>query len=288
MTHDGLRIATSMTDETEAGSLQDAIASLYAASLADFIRVRDALGKELRSAGKRDAASAVKSLRKPSRPAWALNFVANEQPEISLALEEAVAEIVDAHAGNRDVRSAMVTLRAAVRDYAIQAAAASRGAGFSLDIGDLSSAILAVLGHPRSYDEFRSGRLTDVPEAGGLDFLTSLPARPRLQVSSSQTRSRPSFDPAEAAAAQEQARVASEALHAARSAAEAAAAAFEEVDSEVSAAQAKVRAAESELKAALQHREFARRTKEATSAELRNAEAASHAADRRLENLTSN
>lgn len=281
MSRDGIPIATSMTDEIDSRSLQDAIERLYASSFADFIRVRDALAKELRSAGKRDAALMVKGLRKPSRAAWALNRVAHVQPDTLVALAKAVAEIVDAHAGAGDLRAAMVTLRTAVRDVATHAAEASRSAGFSLDIGDLTNGIHAVLGHPSSYDELRTGRLTDVPEAGGLDFLTSLPARPRLEVSSSATQSSPPLDPAEDAAAQEQARLASEALQAARSAAEAAAAALAEADSDVSVAQERLRAAESELKAALQRREFASRTKDAASIELRNAEAVSHAADQR-------
>lgn len=271
----------------EADALHNAITKLYAAPIADFIRARDTLAKELRSAGDRDASSVVKSLRKPSRAAWALNRVAHEQPERLAALEHAITELSDAHAGNADVRSAMAALRAAVRKYAVEAEAECRRVGFSLDIGDLSNAILAVLGQPRSYADFRSGRLTELPEPGGLDFLTSLPARPHLEVASSAAPPLPA-DPAEAAAASEQSRLAAEALQAAQSAAAAAAAALVQADSDVAAAQAQLRTAESEMQAALQRREFARRTKEAANAELRTAEAASHAADRRLNSIISN
>jgi hypothetical protein len=262
-------------------SFQRAIAELYVSPLADFIRSRDGLAKELRSSGDRDAASEVKSLRKPSRQAWALNRVVNHAPDSLSALEEAVAGIVDAHSGTGDVRTAMATLRAAVRECATNAASESRIAGFSLDVGELSNAILAVLGSPSTYDEFRSGRLTDIPEAGGLEFLTSLSARPKFEVSGP-SPSPAEVDPAEVAAVREQARLASEALEAARSAAEAAAASLNEAESELAAAREKARLAESELKAAEQRREFARRTNESASADLRTAEAASKEAERRL------
>lgn len=270
-----------MNDRTET-SLQSALAGLYAGPLADFIRVRDALAKELRSAGNRDAASSVKGLRKPSRTAWALNRVVHEQPEALSALEVAVADLVDAHVGHGDVRAAIATLRGAIRDYATLATEESRGAGSKLDVGDLSNSLLGVLGDPGSYDDLRSGRLTDIPAVGGLDFLTSLPARPMIEVSSSEPPSAPAVDSAEAAAAREQARLAADAVETARVAAEAAATALSEAESDVSAALAKVRVAESELRAAEQRREFARRTKESASGELRNAEAASQAAERRL------
>ena len=273
-----------MNDHSET-SVRRAIDQLYASPLPDFISSRDALAKELRSAGDREAASAVKGLRKPSRPAWALNRVAHREPERLAALDAAVAGIVAAHTGDGDVRAAMAALREAVREYAAFAAAESRTAGFGLDVGELSNAILAVLGTPTSYDEFRSARITEIPEAGGLDFLTSLPSRPKLEVSASGSPPEPQADAAAAAAAREQVRLAAEVLESARAAADAAETALAESDTDVATAQESVRRADSELKAAQQRREFARRTKEAASAELRNAEAAHHEAESRLRNV---
>jgi hypothetical protein len=266
-------------------SPESRIAELYSSPLADFIRTRDALARELRSAGDREGASAIKSLRKPSRLAWALNRVANQAPQSVSALEAAVADIASAHGGKGDVRTAMAALRSAVREYATVAAEECRDAGFSLGIGDLSNAILAVLGSPGSYAEFRSGRLEDVPAAGGLDFLTSLPTGPKLAVSGTSRSAASHVDPAEAAAVRKQARRAAEALEAARAAAESAAAALSEAESELAAAQDRMRLAESEMKAAQQRREFARRAKEAKSVELREAEAVCQEAERRLEGV---
>ena len=272
-----------MMTEQKATSVQRAIDRVYAGPLTDFISARDALAKDLRAAGDRDAASAVKSLRKPSRAAWALNRVAHQEPESMIALDTAVAGIVAAHTGDGDVRAAMATLRNAVRDYATVAAAESRSAGIGLDVGELSNAVLAVLGNPGSYDELRNGRMSEVPDAGGLDFLASLPARPHLEVSASRQGAPQTIDPAEADRAREEARLAAETLESARVAAEAAEAAFADADTDVARAQESVRHAESELKAAHQRREFARRTKEAAAAELQNAEAACREAERQLE-----
>lgn len=267
-------------------ALRSTFAALYNGPLDEFIRSRDALAKELRTAGKREASASVKGLRKPSRPAWALNRAVYQSPEALEALEAAVAGLMDAHAGGRDVRSAMATLRGAVREFAQAAVAESRIAGFSLDTGDLSNAVLAVLGNPNSYDRFRSGQLSEIPDAGGLDFLTSLPARPKLEVSESRPPSSPIVDPAVAAAAREQARLASEALDTAHGLIESAAATLSEAEASVATAQEKFESPNQELKAAQQRLEFARRARDSASSELRKAEMANKEAHRRLEEVT--
>jgi hypothetical protein len=60
--------------------LEARIDELYALPLDRFTPERDALAKELRSAGDRDAADLVKSQRKPVVAAWALNGLAREDP----------------------------------------------------------------------------------------------------------------------------------------------------------------------------------------------------------------
>ena len=51
----------------------DAIDRLYGLPLEAFVGERDALAKELRAAGRRDEAAAVKALTKPTVAAWAVN-----------------------------------------------------------------------------------------------------------------------------------------------------------------------------------------------------------------------
>jgi multidrug efflux pump subunit AcrA (membrane-fusion protein) len=181
----------------------------------------------------------------------------------------------------------MAALRGSVRDFAVLAAGEARRAEFRLDEGDTANAILAVLGHPDSYEELRCGRIADVPEAGGLDFLTSLPTRPMLVVSAQPAGAPAEVDPAEVDALRESVRLAVTAFEAARSSVAEAEAALAESEAAVSAAQAMVRDAQSELTSAQQRREFARRTKDAAAAGLREADAARAEAERRLGNLDS-
>src|SRR5688572_33306860 len=100
-----------MTDST----LDSAIVRVYGGPLDDFIPRRDALSKEFRSAGDRDAAATIKALRKPSRTAWALDIAALENTEALDGLVGAITETIQANAGGGDVRAAMTRMRSAVR-----------------------------------------------------------------------------------------------------------------------------------------------------------------------------
>lgn len=71
-----------------AADLEARIDELYALPLDRFIPERDAVAKELRSAGDQEAADLVKSQRKPVVAAWALNRLAREEPA---AVEELAA-----------------------------------------------------------------------------------------------------------------------------------------------------------------------------------------------------
>ena len=55
-------------------------ADLYALPREEFTRARDELARELRRAGKKEQADAVKALRKPTVSAWAVNQLARRHP----------------------------------------------------------------------------------------------------------------------------------------------------------------------------------------------------------------
>jgi hypothetical protein len=59
---------------------------LFAAPLDDFVAERDALAKQLRSDGDREAADRVKALRRPSAAVWAVNQLARRQQKDYAAL----------------------------------------------------------------------------------------------------------------------------------------------------------------------------------------------------------
>jgi hypothetical protein len=66
---------------------------LYGLPLEEFTPARDALAKELRAAGRKDEAAEVKSLRKPSLAAWALNRAARDHPDAIARLRAAGSDL---------------------------------------------------------------------------------------------------------------------------------------------------------------------------------------------------
>jgi hypothetical protein len=107
---------------------------LYGLPLEEFTPARDALAKELKAAGRKDEAAEVKSLRKPSVAAWALNLVAREHPDAvgglraaGSVLREAQDEAMSGDAGR--LRDAGRALAEEVDRVAGLGADVLRGAG---------------------------------------------------------------------------------------------------------------------------------------------------------------
>jgi hypothetical protein len=64
-------------------------ADLYGLPLEEFTKARDALAKEARQAGEKEAADEIKALRKPPVSAWAVNQLARRHPQELKALVKA-------------------------------------------------------------------------------------------------------------------------------------------------------------------------------------------------------
>lgn len=152
--------------------LDRVIVEVYRGPLEDFIGLRDGLVKRLRAEGRRDDANAVKGLRKPSRTAWALNAAVHDDPATVERCAAAVAAVVEAQSAGGDLRGAFEELRRAVREVAAAAGQAAAVAGHAVDQTGLVPAMSAVIGDTTALDELRAGRLTSVPQAGGLERLT--------------------------------------------------------------------------------------------------------------------
>ena len=89
---------------------------LYALPLDEFVRERDELAGRLRREGRRDEADAVKSLRKPSVVAWAVNQLAHRRAEELQAFLAAANRLRDAQTGRGgDFTAAAAAERDAVR-----------------------------------------------------------------------------------------------------------------------------------------------------------------------------
>jgi hypothetical protein len=168
---------------------------VYQAPLEDFISRRDTLAKQLRAAKRRDDAALVKALRKPSRMAWALDGVVHEDP---VSIERLAAAIGEAQTG-ADLRTALETVKRAVRSVAAAGARVAVRAGYPIDPNALATAVHAIIGDANAFAEFRAGRLVDVPQGGGLDMLSALTASPAsTKATSSPSAAPPAIEPAKA------------------------------------------------------------------------------------------
>lgn len=158
------------------------ITRLYRGPLEDFVARRDALAKERRASGDRDGAAQIKSIRKPSRNAWALSCV-SDTVEFKQLLTT-VHAVVRAQSKGGDVRDAMTAMWQSVRAFVHHAAEVAGSRGQKLETSDLMRALLAVLADPAAFGMLQRGELGEIPEGGGLDFLATMTPPPVLTVSS--------------------------------------------------------------------------------------------------------
>lgn len=112
-------------------SLDEALDHLYSVPPESFTAERDALVKSLRSTDK-EAAAAVKALRKPPVTAWALNQVARTHPDDLAALADADAALAEAQrkgGGREALASATAARRDAIRRLVEESVATLEAAG---------------------------------------------------------------------------------------------------------------------------------------------------------------
>ncbi len=108
--------------------MTDPVDALFVGALDEFVKRRDALARELKQAGDKDTAAAVKALRKPSAAAWAVNQVARRHPDAVDALITAARAVHDAQAAavqGRDaggLRTATDAWRSQIRSLAAEVA----------------------------------------------------------------------------------------------------------------------------------------------------------------------
>ena len=103
------------------------VARLYGLPPEDFTAGRNALAAELRAEGDNAGAAAVKALRKPTAPAWAVNQLVRAEPDLVEALLGAGGELRQAHRqaasgrGAAQLRAAAEAERAAVEQLLARA-----------------------------------------------------------------------------------------------------------------------------------------------------------------------
>jgi hypothetical protein len=156
-----------MTQPLNPTELETAIIAVYRGPLEGFVSRRDALVKQLRTEKRREDADRVKLLRKPSRMAWVLDNIIDEDPA---SIAQLTAAIRDAQRGT-DLRTAVETVRAAVRAVAAAGARVAIRAEQPIEANTIATAVNAVIGDAGAFEALRAGQLVEVPEGGGLEML---------------------------------------------------------------------------------------------------------------------
>jgi hypothetical protein len=163
---------------------------LFAVAPDEFVAARDQLARELRAAGDKDEAAAVKRLRRPPVPVWALNQVVRSDPD---AITELLASSEGARAAQNDVlegadadvlRAALARRRNAMGAVARSARRIVDESGRSGDaqVRDIENALQAIVGSEPLAAELGRGELAgldaDEKTDGDLfaDLASSIPS----------------------------------------------------------------------------------------------------------------
>ncbi len=139
----------------------EAAAELYGRDPDDFTARRAELVKSARAAGDSDAAKRIAALRKPTRPAWLLNSLVREHPEVPAELAE-LSDGLRSAASSRDgarLRELSAT-RSALVDSLTELTLASVPDPAAALRGDVSATLSAAIADPEVAAELSAGTLT--------------------------------------------------------------------------------------------------------------------------------
>ena len=162
-----------MTDQAESDRL-------YGLALEEFTPARDELAKRLRSAGDAAAAAAVKSAKKPTTPAWAVNQLARRQRALVEDLIEAVDRLKAAQHELLSGGTAQSVWQATLHERDIAARLAHEaervleGQGYGATRATLDrivDTLTAAAADPRTRDRLRRGVLTSEMQRAGFGLL---------------------------------------------------------------------------------------------------------------------
>ena len=160
-------------------------ADLYGLPLEQFTRARDELARELRRAGKKDQADAVRALRKPTVSAWTVNQVARRHPQEARALVKAGEELRKAQRAAVSGRDPQA-LRAAQRAHRERLDDLTSIARHELDVAGATAQRVAQTLRAASVDKeaskaFLAGALTGDVEPGGFGPMLGVAPRTRAR-----------------------------------------------------------------------------------------------------------
>ena len=152
--------------------LEAELDSLYAAPPADFTSTRNDLAQRLKQAGQAEDAAAVKQLRKPTVPLWAINQLARRYPEDVRALLDAgerlrVAQQAALRGESQELRTATAEERKILHGLTQRAAELLRETGHSADTKRIADTLRAAAVDESGRELLRWGRLSEELEASG-------------------------------------------------------------------------------------------------------------------------
>jgi hypothetical protein len=190
---------------------------LYALPLEEFTTERDALAKRLRKEGEREAADAVKGLKKPSVAVWAVNQVRRDRPEDVRRLLEVSEELHRVYAGlssagaRERLEEAADMQRDLIRSLVRCASQLLEAGGHNASEANLTK--VADTLRAAALDEglraqVSAGTVVKEQRAAGLGPLSSLPARPKTKAAKKKAAKKkkpepPKPDPKQVAEAQD-------------------------------------------------------------------------------------
>lgn len=166
--------------------LNGALDALYGGARDDFVAERDRRVKELKAAGQRGEAQALKVARKPTVPAWAVDQLARRRPDAIARLLDVGQRLRNAQRratsgrGADELRTGTQELRALVRDLTGDAADILTRVGTSpaTHTDDIERTLFTAAVTPEHHDTLRRG-IFDRPLAaagfGGVEGLLVAP-----------------------------------------------------------------------------------------------------------------
>ncbi len=161
---------------------------LYALPLEEFTAERDELAKRSRKEGDRDAAAAVKALKKPSVAAWVVNQVRRDRPEDVRRLLDVTEELHRVYAGlssagaRERLGEAADMQRDLVRSLVRCAKQLLDAGGHSANeqtLGKVADTLRAAALDEELREEVSAGRVVKEQRAAGLGPLEALPSPPK-------------------------------------------------------------------------------------------------------------
>jgi hypothetical protein len=178
-------------------------ADLYGLPLEEFTSARNELARELKRAGKKEAADEVGALRKPTRSIWAVNQVARRRPQETRTLVKAGDELRKAQRavvggrGPEVLAEAQLAHRQALEELTdtVRDVLGEHGPATSVVTQAVQTLRAASIDKEAAKDLVRGTLAGEVEQSGFGPLLAAVPSRPRKPKAASKPKAKPKRKP---------------------------------------------------------------------------------------------